>query len=478
MTTALQEVFARFTTQFDDSELARGAESTNTLTDRLRGLGLALGAGAIVAGVRSFIDGVREIGDELDKTSRVLGISSRELQAWRHAAELGGVSGAEFSGALIRLQRNALDASQGLQTSARIFDRLGVSVTDASGELKDAGTLLTELADPIAAIESPTERVGVLTTILGRQGARLGPLFERGAEGIEEARRELERLGGGVSEEAIEAAAELTDAQARLDLAMLSLRSRIGLVLLPIVERFTVGVTDLVAVFNDWIGESRLVEAALIVLGIAAVEAGSAVFASWVAAALPFIAIGALILGLILIVEDLIVAFEGGDSAIARLIDTVAGAGTSTAIINDLKNAWEGLVLFMERAAEAAEFIFGEGRFSGETSLQSFERIVRGQRSPEEEEQRLQEGLARQRAFRERQQTLQRGEAFLEPTPARGRPAPIVVPAAPTTQTVNNQVQVNVAQASSDVQVERAVTRALDRANRETEDALSQEAAQ
>ena len=110
---ALREVFARFTTSFDARALVAGGAAVNATTAALQRLGGILAGGALFYGVSRFVRSSVELGDELDKSSKTLGISTQALQAWRHAAELSGVNQEQMNGSLVRFQRSAYDASRG-----------------------------------------------------------------------------------------------------------------------------------------------------------------------------------------------------------------------------------------------------------------------------------------------------------------------------------------------------------------------------
>ncbi len=348
---ALREIFARFSTRFDGSALRRGNSQVAGLTGRLGGalgslrtLGRAFAAleiVRIVAGwigaVRGFISSITEAGDELDKTSRVIGISSGELQEWRHAAKLSGVEASSFSQGLIRIQNNMRQSLITPTSSAALaFRRLGVDLRDADGNMRNVSDVLTDMADPLQGLASDSERVAILTALAGRSGARMGPLFEQGREGIEAMRGELEALGGGASQDMIQAAADLTDAQARLDLATLSLKSRIATALLPIIESSVESLTQMVSWVSQNEEAGRLFEATLYTLAAAiiyvAVVALIGTFPLWLAAIVIFGLIVVVIGAIILVVEDLITWFRGGESVIGSFIDAMlALAGISMA---------------------------------------------------------------------------------------------------------------------------------------------------
>lgn len=316
---ALREVFARFGVDFDNGPLLRGSQGVNSLINDLGGLANVVGGGALILGLRSFTNEMTQVGDALGDTSAMLGISSTELQEWQHVARLSGVEAGDFTQSLARVQNRMAQGGSG----AQVFARLGVNIHDANGELRNASDVLTELADPISRMGNASERTGVMVDLLGRGGTRMGPLFARGSAGIREARSELEQLGGGAIPEMVEQAGRLDDANHRLDVAWLSLRSRIALWLLPAMERWTNAMTQGSAALARMADRGRLLEAVFTVLGAVAVTQAARTIAAWLPVAAPFVAVGAAVLALILIYEDLFVAIDGGESVFQGFADTM-----------------------------------------------------------------------------------------------------------------------------------------------------------
>jgi len=344
----LRELLARFGIEFDSTQLDKGAGAVEGMFTQLKKLGAALVGGAVVRGFTRFIDGIRETGDELDKTSTQLGLSTGELQSWRFAAELAGVDGNSFSQSLGLLQRNAFEASRGSAAMVDTFARLGVSVTDANGELKDGNTLLTDVAQGLSETENESERVALSLTILGRSGKKLLPMFTQGAEGIARAREEFEALGGGLSQETIDASVELTDEMARFDTALDSVRSTIALLFLPTINKVVQFFTKMAAGFDRMTEGTHVIEIAFVALGVAAGLLAIKMLIAFAAPLALFVLVAVAIGAVVLIVDDLITLFEGGPSVIGEFIDSLFGVGTAAQGIRDLTLAWEGFKLTVE----------------------------------------------------------------------------------------------------------------------------------
>lgn len=346
--TALREVFARFGVQFDSDELKKGDDATKGVIDRLRELGGALAGGLVVQGIRTFAAESAAIGDELDKTSQVLGIGTAQLQAYRVAAGHAGVGSDQLNDAFKTLAQTATDAANrgGMR---EVFARIGVSAADAAGHVRPLTDLLPDIAANLNKLETPAERSAFLMQVMGESAGRLGPLFENGAEGLNQALGALEALGGGASEDFIATSARLTDAYADQDTALLSLRSRIGVLLLPIIERLVTAGTRLITTFMDMTDGTHVLETAMGLLGAAATVAGLKIVSTFSKALLTFGSVAVGVGLLILLVDDLWTHVEGGRSVfgpvfedfITGLIDSTAELATQDTLMGNLAFAWQ-----------------------------------------------------------------------------------------------------------------------------------------
>ena len=362
---ALREIFARFGVKFDSKPLERGEQATNRTTDALRRLGAVVAGGALVAGIRSFVRESIDMGDELDKTSKVIGISVRALQGWRHAASISGVDQEKFNIALVTLQRNMFDFSQGMGRAKVAFEELGISVTDARGELRPVEDVLLDMAGALSEVESSSKVTGILMKILGQSGARLGPLFAEGREGIEALLAQFEELGGGASEDFVQLAAEAQDAYTRLDLSLTSFRSHVGTLLLPVVRRMVDGMTALVGSVREAVEGTHIFEAALVVLGGALAVAGAKALVAFGPTIATFglaaVAVGVVVLA----IDDLITAIEGGDSVMGRFAKSVEDFfdlnRENQGVVGAIAREWEAMIAAVERGIEVVADFLGLG---------------------------------------------------------------------------------------------------------------------
>lgn len=159
------------------------------------GVGIAAGFAAGAAAIFAVTNRVTQMGDKFAKASKATGIMVEDLSGLGFAAERSGSSIDAVLKSIGVFAKNASMASDGLATYTREFDKLGVSITNEKGELKDIKDLFLETGDAIAQLQSNTQRLGTAKTLFGRGGAELLPLFLEGEKGIQKLIDRAKELG-------------------------------------------------------------------------------------------------------------------------------------------------------------------------------------------------------------------------------------------------------------------------------------------
>jgi hypothetical protein len=148
---------------------------------QLGAAGAALGAGAALAGLRSLVSSI----DDLDKAAQGLGITAVQLSNLRQAAGEAGIGAEAFGTALTRLNVRIGEAATGNEDAIRLFRALGVAVKDAGGEIRPADAVLRDLAARFQALDDGPAKAALAVDLFGRAGAKLVPLLNQGADGLE-----------------------------------------------------------------------------------------------------------------------------------------------------------------------------------------------------------------------------------------------------------------------------------------------------
>lgn len=366
MAISLREIFARFGVSFDSSELKKGNKETNEAVKSLQSLAKQFTAPALVIGAAHFVKSMVEGGIALNTMARQMHTSATSLREWQFVAEANGLQAEEMSAALGTLAKNSRDATQGNYDMAYTFRRLHVDVRDSNGQLKDTGSLMTEVSSALARVERPALRARLTMQLLGESGRYITPLFENGAASVENLRAEVRELVGGDIEEFSAQSKEAQRTTARAKLAFEALATSLTLVMLPTITRGVSIIAGAVRWFKEWADKSYILQATITV---AAVVIAAALLKMGVAAAIAFapaiIAAAPFVLALVAItlaVDDLIALFSGGKSVVGDWLDELLGVGESRGVVQAVREAWEDLIGTVEHAIETVTEFFGIGR--------------------------------------------------------------------------------------------------------------------
>lgn len=342
---ALREIIARFGFQVDSSGLTKAKSGIAGVVSQARVFGAAIAGSVVVRGIANFVDEITTAGDALGKTATQLGLSGKELQAWQTAAGFAGVEATNLNQGFRILGKNALLAQQGSKQAADAFDTLGVSIEDASGNLKPANQLAREAGIALGGLEDRTKAVGLAQQVFGRAGAALLPLFKDGAEGLDAALRKLEEFGGGLSDTLIPLAEESRDRFFEFEIATTSLKSQLAVALLPVLNQLTLGLSKVIAWVSKATAGTSTFKSVAVALGLvlgklAIAKFGGSLLKLGRAALWPL----AKFILLFLVVDDLIALFEGRGSVIGSFIDKIFGPGSAKALIDGIKGVVGALV--------------------------------------------------------------------------------------------------------------------------------------
>lgn len=162
----------------------------------------ALGNMAIKAG---------QLADDLNTLSATTGLSTKQLQEFAYASDLIDVSTDTLVGSLKKLTNNMNSAKDGTGASAEAFKKLGISVTDAEGNLRNNNDVFNETIRALGNVANETERDALAMQIFGKSATDLNPLIEGGIDTLDEMAKKANDLGLVLSQEALDGANAFND---------------------------------------------------------------------------------------------------------------------------------------------------------------------------------------------------------------------------------------------------------------------------
>lgn len=227
-------------------ETDEAAKSTSVFSDVLKA---DLLSEAIKTGIKAVASGIREIGQALADTvkdsaayadniltlSTNTGIAAETLQEYQYMAELTDTSLETITGSMAKLIRNMQNAKNGTGNAAAAFAAMGVSVTDANGELRDNEEVFTEVIDKLGKMSNETQRDAYAMDIFGKSAQDLNSLIAVGKDGIAAFAKEAHDMGYVLDEETLASLGAVDDALVRLDNFMTMIKNTIGAALAPAV---------------------------------------------------------------------------------------------------------------------------------------------------------------------------------------------------------------------------------------------------
>ena len=255
-------------------EAAKKADDANDrfrkLGDTLKTVGRALAIGLVAIGTAAIAAGTALVNmtvdaaayaDEMLTQSSITGMSVEKLQAYSYAADLVDVSLETMTGSMAKNIKSMSNASQGSAKFADAYNRLGVTVTNTDGTLRDSDTVYWEVIDALKGVSNETERDALAMQLFGKSAQDLNPLIAQGSEGIASLTEEAKRMGAVLSEDSIARLGQFDDSVQRLKQGSLAAKRVMGTVLLPqlqtladsgvsLLGQFTSGLVDAGGDFN------------------------------------------------------------------------------------------------------------------------------------------------------------------------------------------------------------------------------------
>ena len=322
------------------AKLDKVGSAASAVSEKTKGLSTA--AAGLVGGIAAL--GVKSLNtaDDLLELSQQTGISTDQLQKMQYASEMVDVSVESMTGALAKMKKQMATSA-----GAEKFAALGISIRDASGELRNADEVFFEALEALSQIENETERDLAAMDLFGKSADQLAGIIDDGGASLKEYGAKAEELGLIMSNETLTGLGEVKDkidelkAQAGAQLAETGAKAIEALT--PVIDLL---IDKLSAVF-EWIG-SLDADTLQLILTIAAV----------VAAISPIAGIIATITTAISGVLALVPALQAAGAAVtafaaANPIVLIAAAVAALALL--IATHWDEVKEILKQAKEKVE---------------------------------------------------------------------------------------------------------------------------
>ncbi len=217
-------------------------------------MGKAIGAGTAVIGAAVTVaakktwdmtNSVAAAGDEIDKMSQKIGISSSAYQEWSYVFERSGASIQGMQTGMKKLSGVIADAASGSETAAEQLAAVGLSIEELDGLSQEQQFDL--VVKSLQKMGSGAKRTAAASDLLGKSAVDMGAIFNMTAEETDALRQEAVDYGMVMSEDSVKASAAFQDAMTKLNGTMAGVKNQIIGNLMPGFTTLIGGFTDLIA---------------------------------------------------------------------------------------------------------------------------------------------------------------------------------------------------------------------------------------
>lgn len=342
---------------------------------------------AATAGVfAKWVSGVTAAIDPTVQLSRVSGVAVGTIQELGFVASVTGSSAQLLEASIGRLAERIGEANRGQGEGVKLFQFLGISIRDANGALKSTDQILLEISKRFNELSlSDAEKTSIAVKLgIDPSLVQLLSLTSKEMSGLMKRARDL----GTLTKEQADAAADYNDSLTVMRYAMNAIKQQVAVGVAPAFQRLAETFTDLIANNKEWIisgiraatkfiGDFLTMVARLTpiltALGVAFVAAKIYTLGFAGAMAIlfsPVTLITGAILSLMVILDDLIVAFKGGDSVIGNFFQNTLNIDLSKTL-DQLKAMWEWVVRLTNAITGSFATAWGKvtGIFGGDDKI-------------------------------------------------------------------------------------------------------------
>lgn len=206
-----------------------------------KAFGAALAAlGAAAVGAASALAGLTvsasNYADDLITQSTFTRQTTDDLQKYAYAARFIDVEVNTLTKSMAKNIKSMDSARKGSAAYADAYKTLGVSVTDANGELRDSNDVYWECIDALGSIQNETERDALAMQLFGKSAQELNSVIEAGSEAFKELGDEAEQMGFILSEDAVNRLGAFNDKLQVLQAGAEGLKNAASLIALPFLD--------------------------------------------------------------------------------------------------------------------------------------------------------------------------------------------------------------------------------------------------
>ena len=252
---AIKDANIALTVHGDSSNLRRDLKKANKSLDTLEQKAqkvaanvAKMGAASLAAGgviVAALFNDQRQVIDSLAKTADALSMTTENLQALQHLANLAGVESKALNNSLQKMRKNLGEAARKGGAAADALADVGLNIKDILKLSPDKQ--LIELSKAFDNVENSTVKSSIASDIFGRNGLKMLKVMNQlKDEGLDPTTQALEDMGASLSRVDAQKVEDANDAIEKAQVSATAMAQVMTVALAPAVQ----AVADK---FTDWV---------------------------------------------------------------------------------------------------------------------------------------------------------------------------------------------------------------------------------
>ena len=194
---------------------------------------VSAGLGAVVATAGVAVNKTAELGDRVDKLSQKIGLSRKGFQEWDYVCSQSGMQVESLQMGMKTLVNQIDGVTKGNKASIATFNKLGVSVRDSSGKVKNQEQVFNECVIALTKMKDGSTKAKIANDLFGRSGAELAPIINGNAQTITNLKNRAHELGLVMGDELVDNCVEYGDLMDDMKKATTMLGAGIASALMP-----------------------------------------------------------------------------------------------------------------------------------------------------------------------------------------------------------------------------------------------------
>jgi len=199
--------------------LIEGVSEANESLKELSETVKLLAAAFAIKEVTEFMNAMGELGEQAERTSKMLGVNTTSVQEMGLEAKLTGGTAESLTMMMERFQLSLQHAQNVTSQQAAALKALGISAKDFIGLSPDQQML--KLSDAVSKFADGGNKTAAVMALIGRQGAQMIPVLDQGRVGLELIRQTADQIA--ISPQNIESWSKLEHATVTLKAAITGL---------------------------------------------------------------------------------------------------------------------------------------------------------------------------------------------------------------------------------------------------------------